>query len=155
MKMTNPDTPGTPETPAPPRRRLQRLPPVTSGSDTMPCLRFEDEDPEDIADHCRAVIDKFAPQCKYDHFMARLSAGNTIRLTRFTAYEQILVATKMDDQAPLLDTQYSGLDTMTRAALAYRDQEFLKTLRFLRDTESTYLRRAFLINRELRRAPGK
>ena len=72
------------------------------------------------------------------------------------AYEQRLTGFKILDQASMVESQYHRpLDDYNHATLAYRDSDFVQSMRFLRDSGTTCLRRALLINNELRKPSAK
>lgn len=152
MKLT---TPTESDVPAKPRRRLQRRPGPHPIQDALNGILLEDEESDDLKAHCQSLVQKIAPKCEYDQFLAQLSASNTWRARRFVIYEGALVAGKVLDQAPQVDREYEILDSHSRASLTLSDQEFLKTLRYVRDTETTCLRRANILNREMRIPPSK
>lgn len=132
------------------RRRLQLHARPGPNTDALNGILLENEDPEPLKDHCRAVVEKFAPQCEYDHFLAQLSASNTWRARRFVLFEGSVLAAMVLDQAPQVNREYEFIDEHSRAAITFKNPDFIHTIRFLRDTETTCLRRAALLNREMR-----
>jgi hypothetical protein len=150
-KPTVPDT-ATVSTPAT-QRRITRLPGPKPVLDAISGIVLDDQDAVDLEHHCRTLREKIVPQCEYDQFLVQLSASNTWRARRFVIYEGSLVAATVEDQAPQLDRKFQMLDSHTRASMALRDPEFRKILRYVRDTETTCLRRAKLLNQEMRTPP--
>lgn len=168
MKIDKPDTPGTtpettpatpaeaaPATPPPPRRSLRRRAGPEPVLDIVKGILLEEEDPADFLAHVRSLTEKIPPNCEYDQFNAQLSASNTWRARRCVIYEGGLMAAKMSDDAPQVDRVYKEIDPYSRAALTLHDPQFLNSLRYVRDLETISLRRAALLNREMRTPPQK
>ncbi len=152
-KPTIPDT-ATGSTPTT-QRRIARRPGPKPVLDAINGIVLDEEDAVDLQDHCRTLREKIVPQCEYDQFLVQLSASNTWRARRFVIYEGSLVDVAINDQAPQLNRKFEALDSHTRASMALRDPEFLKILRYVRDTETTCLRRAKLLNQEMRTPPAR
>ncbi|HEY3439606.1 MAG TPA: hypothetical protein VGK29_02595 [Paludibaculum sp.] len=168
MKLDKPETPettpettpasaasATPTAPAPPRRTLRRRAGPEPVLDIVKGILLEEEDPADFLAHVRSLTEKIPPNCEYDQFNAQLSASNTWRARRCVIYEGGLMRAKMSDDAPQVDRVYKEIDSHCRAALTLHDPQFLNSLRYVRDLETVSLRRAALINREMRTPPKK
>ena len=151
MKLTNPETPEAPAQPGRFRCRPAREPFDESLDDVL----LAGEDPAPLQAHYRSVIEKFAPRCEYDQFLAELSATNTWRARRIVCYEASLLDLKMVDQAERLTSEYEAMPSSASASYTFTDQEYLKSMRVLRDSETTCLRRADILNREMRTPPSK
>ena len=123
--------------------------------DFLPDFLLETQDPAGLRAHRNALVEKLAPQCEYDHFIAGLSACNTWLARRFIRFEASLIEAKNLLQADELDKQLEACGRYSRASYTFTDLPFLQSMRYLRDTESICLRRAQFLNRELRTPPAK
>ena len=65
------------------------------------------------------------------------------------------MALKTLDEAPTVDRIYKEIDSHCRASLTLHDPQFVNSLRYVRDLETVSLRRAALLNREMRTPPKK
>jgi hypothetical protein len=154
--MTKPIVPDTDNLSAPATlRRIARRPGPKPVMDALERIVLDEEDAVDLRNHCRTLSEKVVPQCEYDQFLVQLSASNTWRARRFVLYEGSLVNAAIEDQTPRVDREFVSLDSHSRASMALRDPEFLKILRYVRDTETTCLRRAKLLNQEVRTPPAR